>query len=195
MALTLVSAPEVEPISLEEARLHCNVDEDDTSKDSLLALWITAARQKAEALTNRALITQTWKLTLDEFPCDGDIKITKPNVLSIVSVTYIDEDGEEQTLDPESYSLDKETPPGWLMPADGVEWHATDDVVNAVRITFTAGYGPEGSDVPAAIRAWMLMTIAYLYVQAEAIDPNGKAKEIPGRFVDSMLDPFIVYGL
>lgn len=192
MSITLITAPEAEPISLAEAKAQCSVDSSDW--DTLLTLYIQAARQKAEGELQRALITQTWEQRLDAFP-DAEVMLEKPGVLSIVSVKYLDTSGVEQTLAPSAYALDAAASPGWLYPADGTTWPTTDDVINAVRIQYTAGFGPAAADVPAPIRAWMLLTIGYLFAQREAIDATGKAAAIPSRFVDSLLDPWRVYGL
>lgn len=192
MAIYQITAPSIEPISLAEARAHCHID--GTDEDTMLAIYIAAAREKAEALTGRALITQTWVQTLDEFPAD-EIELLKPGVLSIVSVAYVDIDGTPQTVSNTDYSLDARTLPGWLLPVGAFEWPQTDVVVNAVTITMTCGFGPAATDVPASIRNWMLLTIGYLHEQRAAIDSAGRASAIPSRFVDSLLDKHVVYGV
>ena len=67
MSLQLVTPPTGEPVSLAEAKLHLRVDVDDD--DALIGSIISAARQAAETLTGRQLITSRWKLVLDAFPC------------------------------------------------------------------------------------------------------------------------------
>lgn len=193
MSLKLITAPSLEPITLAEAQAHCRVDAG--ADDALLAIYIQAAREQAEGLLFSALISQTWEQTLDAFPADGDIKLLKPPVQSITSVTYIDSAGDLQTMANDAYVLDAATSPGWLLPADGTEWPATDDVINAVTIRFVAGFGATAADVPANIRAWLLLTIAQLYDQRAAADASGKVAALPGRFVDGLLDPWRQYGL
>jgi uncharacterized phiE125 gp8 family phage protein len=147
-----------------------------------------------EERCNRALIHQTWVQTLDQWPLDSDVKLLKAPVSSITSVTYVDAAGATQTLSGSAYVLDAAAPPaGWLLPADGTSWPSTDDVINAVRITMVCGYGADAASVPAPIINWMLLTIAYLYDQRTAVDVSGRAAALPGRFVDSMLDPYVVY--
>lgn len=193
MALTLITAPALEPVTLADARAQCRVDAADTSEDALIALYIKAARAAAEHILGRVLITQTWEQTLDAFPA-GEIRLGKAQALSIVSVKYLDATGALQTLAPAAYYLDAATPPGWLLPAEGYSWPATDDVVNAVRIQFTAGYGPAADSVPSNITAWILLTAATMYAQREALDMNGRASALPERFVDRLLDAERVYG-
>lgn len=68
MALVIVTPPSVEPISLSEAKSHLRVDSDFTADDNLIGGLIVAARQEAEQICRRALIKQTWKLAIDQFP-------------------------------------------------------------------------------------------------------------------------------
>jgi hypothetical protein len=46
MAIYQITAPSIEPISLAEARAHCHID--GTDEDTMLAIYIAAAREKAE---------------------------------------------------------------------------------------------------------------------------------------------------
>lgn len=190
MAIRKTVEPAQEPISLDLVRAQSKIPGKD--EDELLSLYIAAAREEAETRTRLALITQTWEQTLDAFPC-GAIKLLKPPVLEIVSVQYVDQAGDLQTLDAESYVLDRRVSPGWLLPADGTEWPATDDVVDAVTITLRAGFGPQPTDVPAAIRHWMLMTVAASYAQREALDATGRVTLLPDCYADRKLDPWINY--
>jgi uncharacterized phiE125 gp8 family phage protein len=189
MTLRLITAPAAEPITLAEIKLQCRIDSSD--EDPLLAIIISAARSKCEGLLSRALITQTWEQVIDSFP-DGRLELGQPPVQSITSVTYVDTASVTQTMDPAGYTLDNINAPGWALPVS--TWPSTADVSNAVRVRFVAGYGASGASVPADIRAWLLLTAAYLYSQREAIDATGKAADIPSRFVDSLLDPYRLYG-
>ncbi|GCL61495.1 head-tail connector protein [Pseudaquabacterium pictum] len=187
MTLTLITPPTTEPISLEEARLQCRITAGDTTEDALLNLYIQAAREAAEHELGRALLEQAWELTLDAFPA-GEISLGRGKALAITSVKYLDVAGALQTLDPGAYTLDAATLPGWLLPAADTSWPATASVVNAVRIRFTAGYGATAASVPAAVRQWLLVTLAALYSQREALDASGRVAVLPGRFVDRLLD-------
>lgn len=193
MALKIIDLPTLEPITLDEAQQHCKVDPG--ADDVVLGIYIEAARRVAEGLLSSALISQTWEQTLDAFPALDDIQLGKPPVQAIVSVSYVDAAGDVQVLAPESYVLDADTAPGWLMPAEGFSWPATSSVINAVSIRYVAGFGSTPADVPANIRAWLLLTIGQLYAQRESIDATGRAVALPSRFVDTLLDPWRQWGL
>lgn len=190
MALKLITAPTAEPVTVAEVRAHCRIDS--TAEDSLLATYIAAARQLCEETIGRALMPQTWEQTLDAFPA-GEIKLLKTPVASVVSVVYVDANGTEQTMPSTDYVLDAETEPGWLLPADGLAWPATDDVINAVRIRFVAGY-PHSAAVPELLKVWIYATVGAFVTQREALDTTGRVTGLPERFIDRLLDPYRVYG-
>lgn len=177
MTLRMITAPATEPVTAAEVKSDARID--GTDLDATIAVLITAARQKAEDLTGRALITQTWELVLDRFPV-CEIEIGKLPVSSITSVKYYDADGTLQTLDSDQYTLDADTLPGRILPAYNVTWPTTRDIKNAVIIQFEAGYG-DAADVPADIKIWIRHQVA---------------KEVGGEqitaspFIDGLLDAY-----
>jgi len=171
MALTLITPPAVEPLTLEEVKLHLRVDASD--EDNLINIYIRAAREFTEAFLGRALVTQTWKLTIDEFPI-GEIKIPKPPLQSVSNVKYFDSAGLEQTLATSEYYVDAASEPGWVVPVTNSVWPTPLDAINAVSVEFVAGYSPTAdspsnlaSNVPFNIKAGMLLIIGNLYENRE----------------------------
>jgi uncharacterized phiE125 gp8 family phage protein len=73
MSSLLLTAPAVEPLSLDEARDYLRVETNDD--DALIGALIAGARIHVEAQTRRALITQSWRLSLDAWPEDGRIEV------------------------------------------------------------------------------------------------------------------------
>lgn len=193
MSLKLISAPGEEPVSLADARAHCRLIADEIG-DDLLGMYITAARELCESVIGRALVTQTWEQTLDDFPSGdkSDIKLLKLPVQSVSSVEYVDADGAEQGLAVDQYATDLQDAEAWILPADGLTWPATDDVINAVTVTFVAGYG-DAAAVPKQLKVWILATVAMFATQREAVDMTGRVGALPERLIDRMLDAFRVY--
>lgn len=191
MAIKLITAPTADPVTVADVRAHCRIDE--TAEDSLIAIYIAAARQLCEETIGRVLMPQTWEQTLDAFPTGQDIKLLRTPVASIESIVYVDANGTEQTLSESGYVFDNVTDPGWLLPADGLDWPATDDVINAVRIRFVAGYAG-ASSVPELLKVWIFATVGAFFSQRESIDTTGRVGALPDRFIDRLLDPFKVYG-
>ena len=79
MALKLITAPLVEPVSVEEVRLFLRLDEDPVEQDGLIRNMIAGARAEAETRTSRQLITAIWELYLDVFSTHPRHKIPGPN--------------------------------------------------------------------------------------------------------------------
>lgn len=212
MGFKFVSAISTEPLSLAEARAQCNITAGDTTFDTELGLYIAAARAKAENYMGAFIMQRTYDMTLDEFPSSSqswsawlggqaDIGFRPPAwndscvvpiPLSVTSVKYIDEAGVEQTLAGSAYTLDDSNWPFWLLPAVDTEWPATRAQANAVTIRVVNGYDAQ-SKIPGDVRAWLLLTVGFLFAHREAFDTTGKVAEIPSRFVDSLLDPYRLF--
>ena len=169
---TLVTPPVQEPVSQTEAKLHLRVEHED--ENTLIDALIAAARQHVEAVTGRALLTQTWDLVLPGFPLSGVIELPKAPLQSVTSITYVDPDGVLRTLDPSQYLV--QTPagphaaPGRITRPPNVAWPATEaSRLDAVMVRFVAGYGSSGADVPEAIRQALLLLIGHWYENREAV--------------------------
>ncbi len=193
MTLRLITAPAAEPLTLADAKLHLRVEH--SADDDLITALIQAAREGAEHLTGRALITQTWERVLDAFPA-AEIELGRAPVLAITSVKYIDPNGDEQTMDAADYSLDATTPSGWVLPSETLAaWPTTLDTANAVVVRFTCGYGAAASDVPAGIRAWMKLRVGTLYKLREEIQAGVSVSDLPGGYAERLLDPYRNWGV
>lgn len=196
MALKLITAPLVKPLSLSDVGEHVRADL--TLEGTLVELYISAITAKAENYTGRALISQVWELELDLFPCTsafdkvgraGAIKLPLSPVQSIESVKYLDADGVLQTLANTEYVLTGDDP-SQLVPAYGKTWPATRTQPGAVVIQYTAGYGDTTADVPEAIRAWMMLNIATLYENRETVI-TGKGQFIDlNTYADALLNSY-----
>lgn len=165
-----------------------------TTADPLLTMLLAGATKAAEAITRRALVTQSWDMTLDCFGC-WEIVIPKPTLQSIDSITYIDNDGNPQTLSPTKYLVDNKSIPGRLTPAFAQVWPPTRWQMNAVTIRFTCGYGAPGA-VPQGIKDWIAMRMAALLQNPSeiVIDDRVAIAVIPKSFMDGLLDPYRVRG-
>lgn len=183
MRSELVTAPAVEPIGLTEAKLHCRIDTD--ADDSMVSGWIQSAREEAERTMGRKLITQTWRAKLDCFPASGVIQLPHPPLQSVTSVTYVDQDGDEQTLATSEYVVDTSGEGGRIYLAYNKTWPFTRGEPNAVRVLFVAGYGDEVADVPERFRSWMLLNIGSRNAHREGVVTGTIATALPG--VDNLV--------
>ena len=162
-------------ISLADCRAHLRITGDDDSPtlypdDDLVLAMLGAAREWVEGYTGLALTPRTLELALDVFPA-SEIALFVAPVVAIESVKYYI-DGVQQTISSSNYVLDDYQQPGWLLPASGYTWPACDDVVNAVKIRYTAGYSawddsPQSLPLPKALRAAVLLILGSLYENRE----------------------------
>lgn len=189
MAVKVITAPTVEPISLEQAKAHLRVDT--TDQDDLIESLITAAREKVEEDTGRALITQTLEIALDYFVEPPDLRyvtlpyltpakailLPRPPLIALKRISYYDGDGNIILLHDEVGSptmvsdlvVDTYSCPGRLVPVSGGNWPAVQDRANAVTIRYTAGYGADGESVPMPIRQAMLLIIGHYHENPSAV--------------------------
>lgn len=187
MALKLITAATVEPVSLAEAKLHCKVDGSDD--DTRLAILITAARQLAEQITGRAFAPQTWELVLDEFP--EAFVLPRAPIAAVTSLKYIDTAGVERTIDSTYYTLDLDSLPGYLVPAYGYAWPTPQASINAVRVRYTCGHAVSDPALNA-LKMWMLLAIGTWYKHAE-MTIDLKTGSLPRTYCDGLLDEYKVY--
>lgn len=176
-----------------------------TTEDDLLSAAITAARQQAEAITRRALITQTWDMALDAFPMSDafnkatramcEILLPLGRLQSIYSFAYTKESGEEVSLTTTTdYLADTFSEPGRLVLPLGVSWPSFSlYAINAVRVRFVCGYGDTAETVPATIRAAIKMMAADLYANRESQEMVASGmKYAENKTVMNLLDPYIL---
>lgn len=185
-AITVVTPPAADDpvVTLAEAKLHLRVEHD--ADDDLIEALVQAATEQAQSELRRQLVTATLLLQLDAF--SSCIELPR-GARQVESIEYDDEAGTEQTLDDAVYVVDVDTLPGRITLADGYSWPSTYPGPNAVRITYTAGYGA-ASAVPAGIKAWIKLHVGALYRNREAFALGVNVSELPGRFTASLLDPY-----
>lgn len=176
-ALRLVEPPTEDVISLEQARRNTSIDEDD--HDEMLVELILQARNYCEEQTDVCLLTATWEMTFDKFPCGAKpLELPRWPAQTIESVIYTDPAGQEQTLDVSTLSLRiDELGRGRLARVAWNAWPATLDTPDAVRIQFKAGWqSPEA--VPAVWTRAQLMLVSWWFEQREA-GVYGQAAKAP----------------
>lgn len=165
MGTGLVTAPVIEPVTLEEVKDHLLIDETTAAADNQLMRMIKAARQQIEDWTRRAILTQTWDYCLQAWPGGKFIAIPHGNLQSVSSVKWKDEDATETTLtETTDYLVEQNgTMCGRIVLPYATGWPS--GVLypsNPITIRYVCGWTtPEL--VPSTIKAAILMTIADAY--------------------------------
>lgn len=183
--LSRTSAPEEPLLSLDDAKAHLNVSHDDDD-DLITALVeaVTAYIDGPEGV-GVALVEQSWRYSMDGL--SSCFRIPLRPVSAVTSITYVDEAGQTQTLDPALYTLDLDTQP----PIVARAWNATYPSVRcqpgSVKVNFTCGYGAP-SDVPADIRQAAKLLLGHWYENREAMVDGGKVE--PPHAVNAILGKY-----
>jgi len=163
-SLSRQTAPAVEPVTLAEAKAHCRVDT--SADDTLIAGYITTAREWVEDYIDRALVTQQLVMRLDAFP--AEIELPRPPMVAsgtatAVTITYVTGDtGGTATLSSSTYRVDRNATPGVVRNLYGGSWpsHLLDQ--NSVTVSWWAGYG-DAASVPQRVKSAILMCVHELY--------------------------------
>lgn len=185
-SLRVKTPPAVEPVELDVVKRHCRVDSD--YDDDLLTMYAITARTLAETWLNRALITQELVFTLANsppptasplvpqslivFPLNWPPVIRKPISIPRAPCVAVSEVlwglvDEMTTADPEDYVVNIDVEPGQIMMKAPLVPMIP---AYSMQMTYTAGYGDDGSAVPQPIVHGILLLAAGLYENRGDVD-------------------------
>lgn len=174
--LTLKTAPLVEPVLGSDVRAYLRMDS--TAYDTVLGNYATAARQAAEKWTRRSFIDTSWYLMLEDYEVYPDIiKLPRPPLDSITTITTYDWAGVGHVQDPLSYVTDTYSEPGRVFLNIGRIWNVPRRQNNAMLIDYKSGYGAAATDVPMDIKLAITETAAWWYNSGEITDIPQKVTE------------------
>lgn len=180
--LRLVAAPTDDVVTLAQAKAHLRISWND--EDDYITQVIAASRAVIEGPNGAGicLTPQTWRLSLDIFPGSirhagrashavgyemgniySEIRIPLGPVTQITSITYKDQDNNDQTV--ADFRVDYDTAPCRIWPARDQAWPIVLYEPGAVKVEFTAGFG----DTPADLGWAMLLLISHFYEHREAV--------------------------
>lgn len=198
-SMQIVTSPEVQPLTLAEAKEHLRMDTSD--EDTLIEALISAATDHVSGrngYTARALVQQTWDVYFSTFPDDVGLKLPFPPLISVDSISYLDADGVSQTLATSVYMVTK-TEPAFVKLKANQSWPDVLEQADCITVRMTCGYSP-GDDsptdyaenVPQSIKAAMKLVIGDLYQNREAAALVSGAKYEPNPAVKALLNPYRV---
>ena len=189
MPSILLTAPAVEPVPLDEARAYLRVEHHDD--DDVIAALIAGGRIHVEAQVRRALIAQSWRISLDAWPEDGRLPV-RPAPLQSLTAAHYDEDGTARDIDLQSFVLDVGNSAlafaPWALPAPG-------RIAAGIALDVVCGYGATASDVPEPLRHAIRLLTAHWYENRGLIATGtAQAAMLPGT-VSALLAPYRVLSL
>lgn len=163
-------------VALADARKQCEIGQSDTTHDSHLTRLIRAATADVERYTRRALVTQTWRLSLNDWPCDsthyrryagysGRILLPRPPLQSVTSITYVNDAGTVETIDPSAYQVAVDASPAYVEPAYGEVWPTVrPETVETIKVTYVAGFGADESEIPEQYKGLVCELVAFRFM-------------------------------
>lgn len=156
--------PAVLPVRLDESKMDLRVD--GSIEDAQIESLIMAATSYMEApngVINKAFITQTWTLSTHCADRYGRIYLPVTPVQSIESITYYDGQNQQQTLPVSDFHLYGEEDWAYIIPKENKSWPPTYIRLDAITITFKAGFGDDESAVPDSIRQAIRMLVVHWF--------------------------------
>lgn len=174
MTLFRTAGPALEPVTLAEAKAFLRVSHD--SEDALISGLIRAATEEVERSTGAAMIDQTWRLTLDDWPDSASVAVSRWPLKQVLAVTIYDADGNGAALEPSDWLADGEASPPRIhferKPPPG-------QAINGIEVDFVAGFGAAGPDVPDGLRRAMLMLVAHWFEFRSQVSPENQPVGYP----------------
>lgn len=175
MGIVQTARPGGNPVDIEEAKQFLRVVNDE--EDMLISSLISAATDKAEQITCRALAETEYTYYADEVP--AVFKLPNPPLISVTSVQAL-KDGVYTDID---YTLNDSEVPAVIKISDT----SSDDDDKAFKVVYTAGY----KICPDAIKQWILVQVSTMYEQRETFSEKSLS-HMPRTFVDHLLDSYRV---
>jgi len=158
MSSILLTAPAVEPLSLAEAKAFLRVEHNDD--DDVIGALIASARIHVEAQTRRALVTQSWRLTLDAWPADGRLAVRPAPLIALTAARVYDESDNAGALDLQAFVVDTAGSQlafaPWALAQPG-------RAVAGIELDVSVGYGDAVSAVPEPLRHAVRLLTAHWY--------------------------------
>lgn len=181
--------PSVALVSLTEAKAHLRVNS--SEEDALIAGLAAAAMSYLDGPSGRlgrALLQQTWVQDFEGF--SGRLRLPVGDLMEVSSVTYYDASNVQQTLDASVWTAFTDARGPFVTLGIGQSWPAVYSRRDAVRVTWTAGFGATAVSVPPAIRHAALVLIGQWYANRSASGDGAQATELPFA-VEASIAPFI----
>lgn len=151
-------APTLLPVLIQQVKDELRVSDD--SRNTYLYDLVKRATAQVEIDARLAIMTQTWQLYLDEFPC-REIELRKGPVASLTHLKYTT-GGVLTTLSSSLYETDFVSAPARVQPLSTGTWPTADCKANAIQLEWIAGYASTAA-VPQEIKDTVLYAVTQKY--------------------------------
>ncbi|MEH6951037.1 head-tail connector protein [Nitrobacter sp. NHB1] len=187
MPSILLTGPAIEPWSVAEAKSFLRAENDDD--DTVIASLIAAARSHVEAMTRCALIAQTWRFVLDQWPRDSRVKLGRGPLRSLVAARVYDSAGNVTSIDVDTFVIDKAAgviaSSGRVLPGRAAA---------GIELDVEIGFGAAAIDVPDVLRHAVRTLVAHWYENRGLIAIGQSVAMMPAS-VGAMIASYRVHAL
>jgi uncharacterized phiE125 gp8 family phage protein len=160
MTTNLITPPTEEAIDIDNARDFLGIE--GTDSDIRIDALIKSARIEFENSRGCAMISSTWEIVLNEFPC-RDLRI--PMLISVTSIKYLDSAGVEKTLADTVYRYTAAGIDGGIGRVQlryGQVWPTVYPERDSVKVRYLAGWAT-ATAVPEPIKDGIRAFVAEQY--------------------------------
>lgn len=168
MLLNRTVAPTTTIVGLADAKDHLRVT--DATEDFYIGTLLSAADATLEEMTGRAILPQTWAMSVDSV--SGTLALPKVPVTAISSIAYYDANNAAQIATIDDFYLFKDDDRAWLEPKPGMSWPTLYARADALTVTFTAGYAA----IPSTLKHAALLLVSQWF---EHRGMTGDGREVP----------------
>lgn len=176
MTSYLLAGPVEEPVSLAEAKAFLKVDDD--AEDGLIATLIGAARLHVEGVTGKALLAQSWRVVLDDWPENRVVKLPVSPLIAVTEISATDGNGASHEIALGQFGSE---PDRLIVPRVVVGMPALQER-QGIEIDYVAGFGTEPEEVPADLRQALLGLVAHWHEHRDAVIVAGAGSVVPLGF-------------
>jgi uncharacterized phiE125 gp8 family phage protein len=168
------------PVTADEIKADLRIQH--TNDDTRIAGLIAAATDFMDVPSGaigKALIHQTWALSVESYDPDNGIVIPVTPVSSITSIQYFDTENVSRTLTVSDFHLYGNQDRAWIKAKSGVVVPAVFNRLDAITVTFVAGFSDSSVGVPSSIRQAISILIAHWYENPTGFATGTTVTELP----------------
>ena len=178
----LVDGPQLEPLSLVEAKTWLRVD--GTDEDSLIQALIIAARLMVESEIGLVLLAQNWRIIGDAWPEEETIPVRIGRILSVAGGRVFPVSGPAQALPSTNFEIIRGADSDAILP---LSRPAPGRLRGGVEIDIRLGFGEFAAQVPEPLRLAVRQLVAHWFENRG--DAAMSERGIPAS-VRALLAPF-----
>jgi len=160
-------------ITVAQAKTHLRITHSD--EDTYIEALTLVTTEWCEEFQRRVYVQRQVVDKFDVFPTV--IRPRRSPLISVDTLKYVDTNGDTQTWADTEYDVGIYKEPGRITPSYNKSWPDIRSEINAITLTYQAGYANRAS-IPTEIKHAVKLMVGHLYENREAVGPV-TMKEIP----------------